>query len=195
MLVAVYRRYTRSDTRSWSIIYYHTPKWLSVQWLAILLQVSDISHKPVLQQAAGFWSASLVVQKKLNIPSLIEYWVTLFLSAIFGNLRQTIFTLTSTAMRKAAANLARQTNAICSRNLSQVSQIQGHPPVQITALPNKIRVATESTPGHFSSVGLYVDAGSRYEGPSTSGVSHFLDRMAFKVSSTGRSKADAVLME
>lgn len=55
------------------------------------------------------------------------------------------------------------------------------PSVKITTLPNKIRVATETTPGHFSSVGLYVDAGSRYESPELSGVSHFLDRMAFKV--------------
>lgn len=55
------------------------------------------------------------------------------------------------------------------------------PTVKITTLPNKIRVATEATPGHFSSVGLYVDAGSRYEWPEVSGVSHFLDRMAFKV--------------
>lgn len=56
------------------------------------------------------------------------------------------------------------------------------PPVQITTLPNKLRVATEVTPGHFSSVGLFVDAGSRYESRLTSGVSHFVDRMAFKVS-------------
>jgi processing peptidase subunit alpha len=56
-----------------------------------------------------------------------------------------------------------------------------HPPVKLTTLPNKIRVATESTPGHFSSVGVYVDAGSRYENSSTMGVSHFIDRMAFKV--------------
>ncbi|KAJ3567333.1 hypothetical protein NP233_g6426 [Leucocoprinus birnbaumii] len=54
------------------------------------------------------------------------------------------------------------------------------PTVKITTLPNKIRVATEATPGHFSSVGLYVDGGSRYEWPEVSGVSHFLDRMAFK---------------
>ncbi|KAL4253571.1 peptidase M16 family protein [Abortiporus biennis] len=56
--------------------------------------------------------------------------------------------------------------------------------VQITTLPNKIRVATESTPGHFSSLGLYVDAGSRYETNANSGVSHFLDRMAFKSTTT-----------
>ena len=53
--------------------------------------------------------------------------------------------------------------------------------MKVTTLPNKIRVATEHTPGHFAALGLYVDAGSRYEKPSTSGVSHFLDRMAFKV--------------
>jgi len=56
-----------------------------------------------------------------------------------------------------------------------------NPSVRVTTLPNKIRVATENTPGHFSSVGLYIDAGARYETPPSSGVSHFLDRMAFKV--------------
>lgn len=66
--------------------------------------------------------------------------------------------------------------------------------VQITTLPNKIRVATESTPGHFSSVGLYIDAGSRYESPQSSGVSHFLDRMAFKVSATTYSLRQKVLL-
>jgi hypothetical protein len=55
------------------------------------------------------------------------------------------------------------------------------PDVQITTLPNKIRVATDSTPAHFSSVGLFVDGGACYETPETSGVSHFIDRMAFKV--------------
>lgn len=84
-------------------------------------------------------------------------------------------------MRKAAVSLARQTNGIRRRHISQAAQSHQNPPVQITTLPNKIRVATESTPGHFSSVGLYVDAGSRYEDSLTSGVSHFLDRMAFKV--------------
>ena len=83
-------------------------------------------------------------------------------------------------MRKTAASLARRSYSIRRRQLSQA--LGHHPPVQVTTLPNKIRVATETTPGHFSSVGLYVDAGSRYEDPLTSGASHFLDRMAFKVS-------------
>ncbi|RKP10483.1 LuxS/MPP-like metallohydrolase, partial [Thamnocephalis sphaerospora] len=51
---------------------------------------------------------------------------------------------------------------------------------RITTLPNGLRVASEGTPGHFASVGVFVDAGSRYESPNTQGCSHLLDRMAFK---------------
>ncbi|WWD18944.1 hypothetical protein CI109_103400 [Kwoniella shandongensis] len=50
----------------------------------------------------------------------------------------------------------------------------------VTTLPNKLRVATEAIPGHFHAVGVYVDAGSRFESQRTSGVSHLLDRLAFK---------------
>ena len=52
---------------------------------------------------------------------------------------------------------------------------------QVTTLPNGVRVATEALPGHFSGIGVYVEAGSRYEKPSLSGVSHIIDRLAFKV--------------
>ncbi|TDL20967.1 mitochondrial processing peptidase [Rickenella mellea] len=83
-------------------------------------------------------------------------------------------------MRRNAISLARRGFHKRSVHIPQPQ----NPPVQITTLPNNIRVATESTPGHFSAVGLYVDAGSRYETPSTSGVSHFLDRMAFKSTRT-----------
>ncbi|KAI6047896.1 Metalloenzyme, LuxS/M16 peptidase-like protein [Pisolithus marmoratus] len=69
------------------------------------------------------------------------------------------------------------------------------PPPKITTLPNKIRVATESTPGHFAAVGLYIDAGSRYEDPSNSGASHFLDRMAFKSTRTRSSEEMAKVMD
>lgn len=90
------------------------------------------------------------------------------------------------SMRKAAATVARravkQQQRRCLHAIKDAQNGQG-PPIQITTLPNRIRVATEATPGHFSGVGLFVDAGSRYETPSTSGVSHFLDRLAFKASS------------
>ncbi|MCJ1288660.1 Mitochondrial-processing peptidase subunit alpha [Xylographa carneopallida] len=54
---------------------------------------------------------------------------------------------------------------------------------QITVLPNGIRVATEALPGPFSGVGVYVDAGSRYEDEELRGVSHIIDRLAFKSTS------------
>lgn len=62
---------------------------------------------------------------------------------------------------------------------------------QITTLPNGIRVATEALPGHFSGIGVYIDAGSRYENDALRGISHIIDRLAFK-STTSRS-ADQML--
>ncbi|MCJ1427249.1 hypothetical protein MMC29_005152 [Sticta canariensis] len=51
---------------------------------------------------------------------------------------------------------------------------------QITTLSNGIRVATEALPGPFSGIGVYIDAGSRYENEELRGVSHITDRLAFK---------------
>ncbi|ORY19578.1 Metalloenzyme, LuxS/M16 peptidase-like protein [Clohesyomyces aquaticus] len=62
---------------------------------------------------------------------------------------------------------------------------------QITTLPNGIRVATEALPGHFSGIGVYVDAGSRYENDALRGVSHIVDRLAFK--STKSSSGDEMI--
>ncbi|KAI8983874.1 Metalloenzyme, LuxS/M16 peptidase-like protein [Pilobolus umbonatus] len=64
---------------------------------------------------------------------------------------------------------------------------------KVTTLPNGIRVASENTPGHFSAVGVYVDAGSRYETDKTRGISHILDRVAFK--STANRSADEIVAE
>lgn len=56
---------------------------------------------------------------------------------------------------------------------------------QITTLPNGVRVATESTPGHFSAVGAFVECGSRFEHKDAlRGVSHIIDRLAFKSTKT-----------
>lgn len=62
---------------------------------------------------------------------------------------------------------------------------------QISTLPNGVRVATEALPGPFSGVGVYVDAGSRYENEELQGVSHIIDRLAFK--STGSRTSDEML--
>lgn len=82
-------------------------------------------------------------------------------------------------MRRASAAIWRKTRCYPLRTFS--SSVNTSPTTQITTLPNKIRVATDDRPGHFSCVGLYVDAGARHETQHTSGIFHFLDRMAFKV--------------
>jgi len=84
-------------------------------------------------------------------------------------------------MRRTSALVWRKSRACARHPRRGLSTAASAPSVEITALPNRLRVATENGPGHFSCLGLYVDAGARYEVPSTSGVSHFLDRMAFKV--------------
>lgn len=55
---------------------------------------------------------------------------------------------------------------------------------ELTTLPNGVRVASEHLPDAFSGVGVYIDAGSRYENESLRGVSHIMDRLAFKSTST-----------
>ncbi|CAG8069449.1 unnamed protein product [Penicillium nalgiovense] len=88
-----------------------------------------------------------------------------------------------TALRaiEAAKPLTRAPRAV-SRSLSTINDSAKDPAEleQITTLPNGVRVATESLPGPFAGVGVYVDAGSRYEDESLRGVSHIMDRLAFK---------------
>ena len=51
----------------------------------------------------------------------------------------------------------------------------------MTTLANGLRVATESVPGaETATVGVWIDAGSRYEDAQTNGTAHFLEHMAFK---------------
>ncbi|KAH6642337.1 peptidase M16 inactive domain-containing protein [Boeremia exigua] len=83
--------------------------------------------------------------------------------------------------RASQAPLSRAAARAARRGLATVPPAQD--PVeldQITTLPNGIRVATEALPGHFSGIGVYVDAGSRYENDALRGVSHIVDRLAFK---------------
>lgn len=54
---------------------------------------------------------------------------------------------------------------------------------QVTTLPNGLRVASEPRFGQFCTVGLVIDSGPRYEVAYPGGVSHFLEKLAFNVSS------------
>ncbi|XP_051131427.1 mitochondrial-processing peptidase subunit alpha-like [Andrographis paniculata] len=56
----------------------------------------------------------------------------------------------------------------------------------ITTLPNGLKIASETSANPAASIGLYVDCGSIYETPDSYGITHLLERMAFK-STTNRS--------
>lgn len=50
---------------------------------------------------------------------------------------------------------------------------------QVTTLSNGLRVASENRFGEFCTVGVVIDSGSRYEVAYPSGISHFLEKLAF----------------
>lgn len=66
------------------------------------------------------------------------------------------------------------------------------PPTQVTNLDSGLRVATEDSGAATATVGLWIDAGSRYETDSNNGVAHFLEHMAFK-GTAKRSQTDLEL--
>ena len=66
--------------------------------------------------------------------------------------------------------------------------------VDITTLANGLRVVTDAMPHlQSASVGVWVDAGARYETPEVNGVAHLLEHMAFK--GTKRRNAQAIAEE
>ncbi|KAK9820399.1 hypothetical protein WJX72_009957 [[Myrmecia] bisecta] len=55
------------------------------------------------------------------------------------------------------------------------------PDTKVTALPSGLRVASETTPfAETATIGVWIDAGSRYETDANNGTAHFLEHMAFK---------------
>ncbi|KMZ75037.1 Mitochondrial-processing peptidase subunit alpha [Zostera marina] len=56
----------------------------------------------------------------------------------------------------------------------------------VTKLENSATIASEFSTNPSCSVGLFIDSGSVYESPRTSGITHLLEKMAFK-STTNRS--------
>merc|ERR1719204_1472398 len=66
------------------------------------------------------------------------------------------------------------------------AQLTSYPVTRVTALNNGVRIATETSPSNnlTATVGVFIDAGSRWESPENNGVAHFLEHLAFK--GTGR---------
>lgn len=66
------------------------------------------------------------------------------------------------------------------------------PDTQVTSIDNGLRIATEDSGAPTATVGIWIDAGSRYENDANNGVAHFLEHMAFKGTSK-RSQTDLEL--
>ncbi|XP_059644872.1 probable mitochondrial-processing peptidase subunit beta, mitochondrial [Cornus florida] len=73
------------------------------------------------------------------------------------------------------------------RHNSPIPTLTDHTPIltspltRITTLPSGLRVATESNlASKTATVGVWIDAGSRFESDETNGTAHFLEHMIFK---------------
>ncbi|XP_051547496.1 mitochondrial-processing peptidase subunit beta-like, partial [Myxocyprinus asiaticus] len=56
----------------------------------------------------------------------------------------------------------------------------GTPQTKVTSLVNRLRVASEDSGLSTCTVGLWIDAWSRYENEHNNGTAHFLEHMVFK---------------
>jgi processing peptidase subunit beta len=92
--------------------------------------------------------------------------------------------------------LTRGTNAIQRFKSSHAADFNAAllnvPATEVTTLDSGLRVATEDSGAATATVGLWIDAGSRYESNDNNGVAHFLEHMAFK-GTAKRSQTDLEL--
>lgn len=72
-------------------------------------------------------------------------------------------------------------NTGARRNVSVPQKIfTNAPKTRVTQLENGLRIASENSGRSTCTVGLWIDAGSRYEDDDNNGTAHFLEHMAFK---------------
>ncbi len=68
--------------------------------------------------------------------------------------------------------------------------------VRTTTLDNGLRIITDDIPGiATATLGLWIEVGARYETPEMNGISHFLEHMAFKGTTTRSAKQIAEEIE
>ncbi|GFV50190.1 cytochrome b-c1 complex subunit 1, mitochondrial [Trichonephila clavipes] len=89
-----------------------------------------------------------------------------------------IFKISSTFSSK-----IKQYSVRWAHQLSRASYAQtllNLPETKVTELDNGFKVASEYSDSPSATVGLWIDAGSRYETPATNGAANFFEHMAFK---------------
>uniref|UniRef100_A0A4W3JZL3 Ubiquinol-cytochrome c reductase core protein 1 n=1 Tax=Callorhinchus milii TaxID=7868 RepID=A0A4W3JZL3_CALMI len=84
----------------------------------------------------------------------------------------------------AQALLEAELTSRCQSAVSYAQTTLNFPETRITTLENGLRVASEETDHPTCTVGVWIDAGSRYENQKNNGVSNFLEHMIFKGTKT-----------
>lgn len=89
--------------------------------------------------------------------------------------------------------LARRSLSTSAATQSYPSYVLNAPATEVTTLENGLRIASEGGHGDTATVGVWIDAGSRYETSLNNGTAHFLEHMAFK--GTSRRSQEQLEME
>ena len=79
--------------------------------------------------------------------------------------------------------MLRHARRVIQRHKSSAAVLGALPEyTEVSTLKNGLRVATERVPAECETVtlGVWIDAGSRYEAASNNGAAHFLEHIAFK---------------
>lgn len=75
----------------------------------------------------------------------------------------------------------RASKIVAGRRLSTFPAFITNAPVtEVSKTTNGVRVASETAHGETATIGVWIDAGSRYETDKNNGAAHFLEHMAFK---------------
>ena len=81
-------------------------------------------------------------------------------------------------------SLSRPTPSSGQLKLNYSKSLSNIPTTKVTVLSNGFRIASEANSNTVTAtVGIWLDAGSRFETEANNGTAHFLEHMAFKVCS------------
>ncbi len=126
-------------------------------------------------------------QKSSHLPyrQLLVSFIRQLVSLLCNPLHPLRMRLPSVPLRQALAGPSTSRIVPATPSLIRRATTSSHPSSsispRITTLPNNLRVVTEGAPTYVHSLGVFIDGGTRFESERTSGVTHLLDKMAFKV--------------
>ncbi len=124
---------------------------------------------------------------KVIHPNLVNKYLVLVLSDVtcmFDSLTHALSSCPFKSTRKALLRLQQRGFAAQAAAIPLASfpdYVLRAPTTDVTTLDSGLRVASETVIGsETATVGVWIDAGSRYETARNNGAAHFLEHMAFK---------------